>query len=77
MNGEGVTIPEDLDRLAWQKMDQTFPDHPGIFYEDLTKIFTIFGTFNMKPESKYRIWSFEGYYGRAEPVRLLLTHAGV
>jgi hypothetical protein len=32
-------------------------------------------TFAMKPESKYRIWYFEGMYGRGEPIRLLLSHA--
>jgi hypothetical protein len=45
--------------------------------EDLGKTLMTFRTFGMKPESKYRIWYFEGMYGRAEVIRLLLDHANV
>ena len=45
--------------------------------DDLMKIFKIFGELNMKPESQIRVWYFGGMYGRAEPIRLLLTHAGI
>lgn len=31
---------------------------------------------NMRPGAMYRIWYFE-FYGRAEAIRLMLTHAGI
>lgn len=77
MNGEGVSIPEDLDRKIWQKTNEHFSDHDGVTMEDLGKTLATFKTFSMKPESKYRIWYFGGMYGRAEVFRLLLTHAGI
>ena len=43
-NGEGVTIPEELDRLAYQRMKETFKENPGLDIPDLQKIFKIFGT---------------------------------
>ena len=30
--GEGDTIPEDLDRVSYQRMNDIFKDHPGILY---------------------------------------------
>lgn len=77
MNGEGVTIPEDTDRKIWQRTNEYFSDHDGVTMMDLGKSLKTFGTFAMKPDSKYRIWYFEGLYGRAECMRLLLTHANI
>ena len=76
MNGEGVTIPDDIDRKIWQQTNEHFSDHDGVTMEDLGKSLATFKTFGMKPESKYRIWYFQ-MYGRGEPMRLLLTHAGI
>lgn len=58
-------------------MDGLFTDHEGIVMQDLQNIFKIFGTHQMKQESQFRVWYFGGLYGRAEPIRLLLSHANV
>ena len=38
-------------------------------------IIKIFATLQPQPATQFRVWYFEGLYGRAEPMRLLLTHA--
>ena len=43
--------------------------------DDLKNIFKIFGTHQPAPQTQFRVWYFEGLYGRGEPLRLLLTHA--
>ena len=77
VNGDGVNIPEDLDRVAWSRLNATFPDHENVVHDDLMKIFKTFGELGPKPETEVRVWYFAGMYGRAEPIRLLLTHAGI
>ena len=41
------------------------------------KALGVLGALAMKPETEYRIWYFKNIYGRAEVMRLLLTHKGI
>ena len=77
MNGEATTLPEALDTIAYNRMNDFWNDYDGIKQEDLMKTMKIFGSLSMKPELHCRVWYFEGLYGRAEPMRLLLTHANI
>ena len=62
--------------MAFEAINKLNPDTPGLKKEDLGRTNMICQRFNMRPGAMYRIWYFE-FYGRAECIRLMLTHAGI
>ena len=69
-------LSKDLEMMAFEAINSMNPDTPGIKKEDLGRTNMICQRMNMRPGAMYRIWYF-AFYGRAECIRLMLTHAGV
>ena len=69
-------LPKEMECKSFEIINKLNPDTPGIKKEDLGKTNMICQRFNMRPGAMYRVWFLE-FYGRAEAIRLLLTHAGI
>ena len=69
-------LAKDLEMMAWEAINSLNPDTPGVKKEDMGRTNMICQRLNMRPGAMYRIIYFE-FYGRAECIRLMLTHAGI
>ena len=70
-------LPDVQETTTWECMNKLNQSYTGLKKDDFRLTNMILYHMNMRPGCMYRVWMFDGFYGRGEPLRMLLTHAGI